>query len=60
MQGYLDINVYMQKNKQQFVNLLDVYLSDLHVFGFYDSLYFFSFNFLIHYRHKILKVGVKG
>jgi hypothetical protein len=37
MQGCLD-SIYVKKQNQQFMNLLDVYFSDLHIFGFYDNL----------------------
>ena len=60
MQGCLD-SIYMSKKHQQFMNLLDVYFSDLHIFGFYDTVFtVFTFNFLKYYRYKILKVGLKG
>jgi len=58
MQGCLDI-IYVNNNKnryyicqqQQFMNLLNVYFSDLHIFGFYDTVIaVFTFNFLIYYR----------
>jgi hypothetical protein len=49
MQGCLD-SIYVKKQKQQFMNLLDVYFSDLHIFGFYDTVItVFTFNFLIYY-----------
>jgi hypothetical protein len=33
------------------MNLLDVYFSDLHIFGFYDTVItVFTFNFLIYYQ----------
>ena len=49
MQGCLD-SIYVKKQKQQFMNLLDVYFSDLHIFGFYDTVItVFTFNFLVYY-----------
>ena len=36
------------------MNLLDVYFSDLHIFGFYDTVItVFTFNFLIYYNTDI-------
>ena len=53
MQGCLD-SIYVKKQKQQFMNLLDVYFSDLHIFGFYDTVItVFTFNFLIYYNTDI-------
>ena len=63
MQGCLDSIhcIYVKKQKQQFINLLDVYFSDLHIFGFYDTVItVFTFNFLIYYTDINFKSRFKG
>jgi len=49
--GLFRYYICQQQHKQQYMNLLDVYFSDLHIFGFYDTVIaVFTFNFLIYYR----------